>query len=138
MSGVPTGRECSGTSRGSSAHAGISEMEHSAVRPCRENENILKMEVNYRYIPIYSTITMDSNNPKTLAPTPSQCTPYSQYFQSSEVFPNIPDPRYAKTATPATVCGVTQTVKHVLLEVENKRKNLLKLECANKHVKKLL
>ena len=46
MFGVPLVRECSGTFRGSSAHAGISEMEHSAVRPCRENENILKMEVN--------------------------------------------------------------------------------------------
>ena len=28
------------------------------VRPCRENENILKLLVNKRYIPIYSTITM--------------------------------------------------------------------------------
>ena len=46
MSGVPTGRECSGTFWGSSAHADISEMEHSDVRPCPENENILKKEVN--------------------------------------------------------------------------------------------
>ena len=37
---------CSGTFRGSSAHAGISEMEHLAIRPCQENENILKMEEN--------------------------------------------------------------------------------------------
>ena len=34
---------------------------------------------------------MDSNNPKTLAPIPSQCTPYSYYCRPSEVFPNIPD-----------------------------------------------
>ena len=72
MSGVPTGQECSGTFRGSSAHAGISEMGTSGVRPCRENGNFLKWVANYRYIPIYSTVTMDSNNPKILAPTPSQ------------------------------------------------------------------
>ena len=34
---------------------------------------------------------MDSNNPKILAPIPSQCTPYSHYYRPSEVFPNIPD-----------------------------------------------
>ena len=34
---------------------------------------------------------MDSNNPKTLAPIPSLCTPYSYYCRPSEVFPNIPD-----------------------------------------------
>ena len=58
MSGVPSGRECSGTSRGSSAHAGISEMGNSGVRPCRENGNYLKWVANYRYIPIYSTVTI--------------------------------------------------------------------------------
>ena len=31
---------------GASAHVGIAEMECSAVRPCRENENISQMEVN--------------------------------------------------------------------------------------------
>ena len=31
---------------GSTAHALTYEMEHSAVRPCRENENILKLVVN--------------------------------------------------------------------------------------------
>ena len=31
---------------GGVAHASISEMESSAVRPCRENENILKLVVN--------------------------------------------------------------------------------------------
>ena len=46
MSGVPPGRECSGTSRGVSAHAGISEMETSEVRPCRENGNYLKWVAN--------------------------------------------------------------------------------------------
>ena len=46
MSGVPSGRECSGTSRGSSAHAGISEMGNSGVRPCRENGNYLKWVAN--------------------------------------------------------------------------------------------
>ena len=46
MFGVPLVRECSGTSRGSSAHAGISEMEHSAIRPCRENGNNLKLGAN--------------------------------------------------------------------------------------------
>ena len=46
MSGVPSGWECSGTSRGSSAHAGISEMGTSDVRPCRENGNYLKLVAN--------------------------------------------------------------------------------------------
>ena len=46
MFGVPAGRECSGTSRGSSAHAGISEMGTSGVRPCRENGNYLKLGAN--------------------------------------------------------------------------------------------
>ena len=32
----------------------------------------LKWVVNYRYLPISSTNTMYSNNPKILAPTPSQ------------------------------------------------------------------
>ena len=31
---------------GGSAHARIAEMECSEVRPCRENENILKLVVN--------------------------------------------------------------------------------------------
>ena len=75
MLGVPPGRECSG----SSAHAGISEMGTSGVRPCRENGNYLNWVANYIYIPIYSTVTMDSINPKILAPIPSQCTPYSHY-----------------------------------------------------------
>ena len=57
---------------GASAHVRISEMEHSGVQPRRENENNLKWEANYRYLPIYSTITMDSNNPKILARIPSQ------------------------------------------------------------------
>ena len=38
MSGVPTGRECSEDFWGSAAHARISEMEHSGVWPCWENE----------------------------------------------------------------------------------------------------
>ena len=46
MSGVPPGRECSGTSRGSSGHAGISEMGTSGGRPCRENGNNLKWGEN--------------------------------------------------------------------------------------------
>ena len=46
MFGVPLVRECSGTSRGSSAHAGISEMGTSGVQPCRENGNNLKWVVN--------------------------------------------------------------------------------------------
>ena len=46
MSGVPSGRECSGTSRGSSAHAGTSEMWTSGVRPFRENGNYLKWLAN--------------------------------------------------------------------------------------------
>ena len=46
MSGVPSGQECSGTSRGSSAHAGISQMETSEVLPCRENVNYLKWVAN--------------------------------------------------------------------------------------------
>ena len=46
MSGVPPGRECSGTSRGSSADAGISEMVTSGVLLCRENGNYLKWVAN--------------------------------------------------------------------------------------------
>ena len=46
MSGVPRGRECSGTFRGSAAHGGISEMEHLAVRPCWENGDNLKWVAN--------------------------------------------------------------------------------------------
>ena len=46
MSGVPPGRECSGTSRGSYAHAGISEMGTWEVWPCRENGNYLKWVAN--------------------------------------------------------------------------------------------
>ena len=46
MSGVPSGRECSGTFWGSSVHAGISEMGTSEVRPCRENGNYLKWVAN--------------------------------------------------------------------------------------------
>ena len=46
MSGVPRGRECSGTFRRSAAHADVSKMEHSAVRPCRENGDNLKWVAN--------------------------------------------------------------------------------------------
>ena len=54
-------------------HAYISEMESSGVQPCRKNENNLKWAAKYRYLPLFSTITMDSNNPKIPAPTLSQC-----------------------------------------------------------------
>ena len=101
---------------GTSAHARTADMECSGVRPCRENGNYLKWVANKRYLPIYSTVTMNSNNPKILAPTPSQCTPYSQYFQSSEVFPNIPDPRYAKTATADTLSRVKAPITGILSE----------------------
>ena len=90
MSGVPTIRECSGTFRGSPAHARISEMQILCVLPCQENENNLKWVANYRYLTLFSTITMDSHNPKILAPIPSQCTPYSQDCRSSEVFRTFP------------------------------------------------
>ena len=72
MSGVPIVRACLEVFRGSTAHVCISEMDSSGIQPCRENGNNLKLVVNYRYIPIYSIITMDSNNPKILAPTPNQ------------------------------------------------------------------
>ena len=43
MFGVPTVQACSGNFQGASAHSFITEMAHSGVRPCRENENILKL-----------------------------------------------------------------------------------------------
>ena len=42
---------------------------------------------------------MDSNNPKILAPIPSQCTPYSQYCLSPEVFRTFPTGRNSRNAT---------------------------------------
>ena len=46
MSGVSIIQECSGTSRGSSAHAGISEIGTSGVWPCQENGNYFKWVAN--------------------------------------------------------------------------------------------
>ena len=84
MSGVPTVRVCSGNFRGSAAHAFISKMEHSAIRPCWENENNLKWGANYRYLPIFSTI------PSLWIPTTLR---YSPLFQvSGGVLAEIPYP----------------------------------------------
>ena len=44
---------------------------------------------------------MDSNNPKILAPIPSQCTPYSQDCLSPEVFRTFPTGRNSRNATPS-------------------------------------
>ena len=96
---VPPGRECSGTSRGSSAHAGSSEMGTSEVRPCRENGNYLKWVANYRYLPLYSTITMDSNNPKILAPIPSQYSLTAITADPPKFFRTFPTGRNSRNAT---------------------------------------
>ena len=62
---------------------------------------------------------MDSNNPKTLAPIPSQCTPYSYYCRPSEVSPNIPDrPELQKRDTRkfANICEFVSEICEFHLE----------------------
>ena len=53
---------------------GCLKMVDSSLKWCLVNcaSSILELGANYRYLQIYSTIPMDSNNPKILAPIPSQ------------------------------------------------------------------
>ena len=72
MFGVPLVRECTGNFWVASAHAYIFEMDSLGIRACRENKNNLEFVLSYRYLPLYSTITMGYNNPRILATIPSQ------------------------------------------------------------------
>ena len=64
--------KCSGNFRAASAHAFIFEIDSLGVQACQKNKNNLKFVVSYSYLPVYSTITMDSINHRILAPITSQ------------------------------------------------------------------
>ena len=99
MSGVPIVWVCLGNFWGASAHAFIPKMKNSTIRPCWENGNDLKWVTNYRYFPLFSTITMNSNNAKILAPIPSQCTHLAPRLLILQSFRTFPTWRVATTTT---------------------------------------